>query len=408
MIYTQNRNAIKWTEMLVSILIIGIFDYIFNLSISDWAIDPLIFYILLFSLRYGLLGAFVSFTLTSIYHFMFLLSQGTDLLLFLYDANELAWILLHFFIAIFAGIFSTSFQERYQSLRIRQEEVADENRQLKETVRHLELSQVEMRKKVLDSDYTLSKIYEIGLGLDQDLPDIVRDQLVRTLEQSFYAKQIAIYHVDTSQRTLRLHVRSGEASRLPQTLFIEAGQGLYERMLRTGKLSIRTADETDVPLLIAPIRYDGAIQEVVVIQEVDFNKLRSYEMNMMQLILDWAGTRIEKARAMEWMLARNELVDGTHIYHVAAFEEKVKLQAVRHEQYDQPYSTLALAVDHINLSLIEMELILRQAMREIDIIGYDAETETLHFLLPGTPKEFAERFKERMEQTFLVKGGQKR
>lgn len=394
--------------MVLSILIIGIADYIFNLSLSEWVIDPLIFYILLFSLRYGLLGAFVSFTLTSLHHFMFLLLKGSDLLLFLYDSGELAWIILHFLIAIVAGMFSTSFQERYQSLKIRQEEVADENRQLKETVRHLELSQAEMRKKVLDSDYTLSKIYEIGLSLDQDLPDIVRDQLVHTLERSFYAKQIAIYHVDTSQRTLRLHVRSGEASRLPQTLFIEPGQGLYERMLRTGKLSIRTADETEVPLLVAPIRYDGSIQEVVVIQEVDFNRLRSYEMNMMQLILDWAGTRIEKARAMEWMLARNELVEGTRIYRIAAFNEKVELQAARHEQYDQAYSTVTLEVDHVNLSLIEMELILRQSMREIDIIGYDGETKTLHFLLPGTPQEFAERFKERIEQTFLVKGGQKR
>lgn len=408
MIYTQQRNSIKWMEMILSILIIGIVDYIFNLSISEWLIDPLIFYVLLFSLRYGLLGAFVSFALTSLYHFTILLSEGTDVLLFLYDSSELAWIILHFLVAIVAGTFSTSFQERYQSLKIRQEEVTDENRQLKETVRHLELSQVEMRKKVLDSDYTLSKIYEVGLGLDQDIPDIVRDQLVRTLEQSFYAKQIAIYHVDTSRRTLRLHVRSGDPEHLPQTLFIEAGQGLYERMFRTGRLSIRTADEMGVPLLVAPIRYDGAIQEVVVIQTVDFNRLRSYEMNMMQLVLDWAGTRIEKARAMEWMLAQHELVEGTRIYQIAGFEEKVKLQAARHEQYDQPYSTITLAVDHVNLSLIEMELILRQSMREIDVIGYDAETETLHFLLPGTPQAYAERFKERMEQTFLVKGGQKR
>lgn len=408
MVYTQQRNSIKWIEMIVSILIIGIADYIFNFSIAEWLIDPLIFYILLFSLRYGLLGAFTSFTLTSLYHFTLLLFKGTDLLLFLYDSTELAWIILHFLVAIVAGMFSTSFQERYQSLKIRQEEVTDENRQLKETVRHLELSQVEMRKKVLNSDYTLSKIYEVGLGLDQDIPDIVRDQLVHTLEQSFYAKQIAIYHVDTSRRTLRLHVRSGDPEHLPQTLFIEAGQGLYERMFRTGQLSIRTADEMGVPLLVAPIRYDGAIQEVVVIQTVDFNRLRSYEMNMMQLVLDWAGTRIEKARAMEWMLAQHELVEGTRIYQIAGFEEKVKLQAARHEQYNQPYSTITLAVDHVNLSLIEMELILRQSMREIDVIGYDAETETLHFLLPGTPQAYAERFKERMEQTFLVKGGQKR
>ncbi|WP_269317637.1 hypothetical protein [Exiguobacterium sp. KJ 601] len=162
------------------------------------------------------------------------------------------------------------------------------------------------------------------------------------------------------------------------------------------------------PLLAAPIRYDGAIREVVIVQELDLTRLRSYEMNMMQLVLDWAGTRIEKARAMELMLTQHEFVEGTQIYQMAGFDEKVKLQAARHEQYDQPYSTVALRVDHVNLSLIEMELILRQSMREIDVIGYDAESETLHFLLPGTPQEFADRFKERMEQTFLVKGGQKR
>lgn len=48
MIYTQNRQGIKWIEMIVSILIIGILDYMFNLSILKWTIDPLIFYILLF------------------------------------------------------------------------------------------------------------------------------------------------------------------------------------------------------------------------------------------------------------------------------------------------------------------------------------------------------------------------
>lgn len=407
MIYTQHRTFIKWIEMIVTILLIGILDYTFSLSLSDWAIDPLIFYILLFSLRYGLLGAFVSFALTSLYHFSFLLMEGSDLLLFLYDTNELAWILLHFFVALSAGVFSTSYRERYQSLHIRQEEVVDENEQLKQTIQQLQESQREMRKRVLDSTYTLSKIYEIGLKLDQDVTDLVRDHLIETFTHVFRARQLALYHVDASRRTLRLHVRSGEVERLPQTLFIDSEQGIFARMFQSQKPTIRLADELEGPLLVAPICYEGAVKEVLIVHEIDILRLRSHEMNMMKLVLDWAGTRIEKADALEWMLVSDQLVEGTRMFRMDAFEQKVAQQVLRHEQYDQPYSTVTIPIEGVDLSLIEIELILRQSMREIDVIGYDEDKRVLHFLLPGTPIESAERFKERIEHVFYVKGGKR-
>lgn len=405
MIYTQHRNTVKWIEMLASILLIGILDYMFSLSVSNWAIDPLIFYILLFALRYGLLGAFVSFTMTMLYHLFFLSVEGSDILLFLYDRTELSWIIFHFLVAMVCGIFSTSFQERYLSLRLRHEEVVEENNHLLETVEKLRLSQSTMQKKVLDSDHTLTKIYQVGLELDQTAADIVRDRLVDVLKRSFKAENLAIYHVDASKRTLRLHVRFGEKEVLPQTLFIDPSTGIYQRMFKTNAISIRTMDETDVPLLIAPIRYDGKIQEVVVIQAIDFNRLTSYEMNIMQLILDWTGTRIEKALTMEWNASRGDLIEGTRIHQIEPFNKKVALQQHRAEQYDQPYSTVVLPVEQVRLSLIEMELILRQSMREIDIIGYDETNQMLHFLLPGTPQENAEGFKQRIKELFARKGG---
>ncbi len=405
MIYTQHRNSIKWIEMIVSILIIGLLDYMFSLSISKWIIDPLIFYILLFSLRYGLLGSFVSFLFTLGYHLLFLAVEGSDILLFLYDQQELMWIVFHFLVAVTAGMFSTSFQERYLSLRLRQEEVTEENTRLLETLEALRLAQDTMQKKLLDSNHTLTKIYKIGTDLDQSVADIVRDKLVSTFEQSFKAKHLAIYHVDASRRTLRLHVRFGDKEKLPQTLFIDSESNIYQRMFKQKAIAIRTADEFDVPLLIAPIQYDGKIQEVLVVQEIDFNRLTTYEMNVMQLILDWTGSRIEKAMLMEWNETRHELIEGTHIYQLHHFNEKIQYQEYRLQHYGQPYSTVQMPVADVPLSLIEMELILRQSMREIDLIGFDEETRTLHFLLPGTPEEYAKRFKERIRDVFLRKGG---
>ncbi|MGX8176322.1 hypothetical protein ACWS7L_02395 [Exiguobacterium artemiae] len=405
MIYTQHRNSIKWIEMIVSILIIGLLDYMFSLSISKWIIDPLIFYILLFSLRYGLLGSFVSFLFTLGYHLLFLAVEGSDILLFLYDQQELMWIVFHFLVAVTAGMFSTSFQERYLSLRLRQEEVTEENTRLLETLEALRLAQDTMQKKLLDSNHTLTKIYQIGTDLDQSVADIVRDKLVSTFEQSFKAKHLAIYHVDASRLTLRLHVRFGDKEKLPQTLFIDPESNIYQRMFKQKAIAIRTVDEFDVPLLIAPIQYDGKIQEVLVVQEIDFNRLTTYEMNVMQLILDWTGSRIEKAMLMEWNETRHELIEGTHIYQLHHFNEKIQYQEYRLQHYGQPYSTVQMPVADVPLSLIEMELILRQSMREIDLIGFDEETRTLHFLLPGTPEEYAQRFKERIRDVFLRKGG---
>jgi len=405
MIYTQHRNSIKWIEMIVSILIIGLLDYMFSLSISKWIIDPLIFYILLFSLRYGLLGSFVSFLFTLGYHLLFLAVEGSDILLFLYDQQELMWIVFHFLVAVTAGMFSTSFQERYLSLRLRQEEVTEENTRLLETLEALRLAQDTMQKKLLDSNHTLNKIYKIGTDLDQSVADIVRDKLVSTFEQSFKAKHLAIYHVDASRRTLRLHVRFGDKEKLPQTLFIDPESNIYQRMFKQKAIAIRTVDEFDVPLLIAPIQYDGKIQEVLVVQEIDFNRLTTYEMNVMQLILDWTGSRIEKAMLMEWNETRHELIEGTHIYQLHHFNEKIQYQEYRLQHYGQPYSTVQMPVADVPLSLIEMELILRQSMREIDLIAFDEETRTLHFLLPGTPEEYAQRFKERIRDVFLRKGG---
>lgn len=405
MIYTQHRNSIKWIEMIVSIIIIGLLDYMFSLSISKWTIDPLIFYILLFSLRYGLLGSFVSFLFTLGYHLLFLAVEGSDILLFLYDQQELMWIVFHFLVAVTAGMFSTSFQERYLSLRLRQEEVTEENTRLLETLETLRLAQDTMQKKLLDSNHTLTKIYKIGTDLDQSVADIVRDKLVSTFEQSFKAKHLAIYHVDASRRTLRLHVRFGDKEKLPQTLFIDPESNIYQRMFKQKAIAIRTADEFGVPLLIAPIQYDGKIQEVLVVQEIDFNRLTTYEMNVMQLILDWTGSRVEKAMLMEWNETRHELIEGTHIYQLHHFNEKIQYQEYRLQHYGQPYSTVQMSVADVQLSLIEMELILRQSMREIDLIGFDEETRTIHFLLPGTPEEYAQRFKERIRDVFLRKGG---
>ena len=192
---------------------------------------------------------------------------------------------------------------------------------------------------------------------------------------------------------------------MPQTLFIDPESNIYQRMFKQKAIAIRTADEFDVPLLIAPIQYDGKIQEVLVVQEIDFNRLTTYEMNVMQLILDWTGSRIEKAMLMEWNETRHELIEGTHIYQLHHFNEKIQYQEYRLQHYGQPYSTVQMPVADVPLSLIEMELILRQSMREIDLIGFDEETRTLHFLLPGTPEEYAQRFKERIRDVFLRKGG---
>ncbi|KGX89290.1 hypothetical protein N781_09315 [Pontibacillus halophilus JSM 076056 = DSM 19796] len=407
MIYTQTRTRQKIIELLVVFSVFGIVDQYWNLQLIDRALNPLFFITMLVALRYGLYIGLLSFILSVGYHVIDVMLGGGDLFLAFYDGREQVWLFFNLIIAFACGLFSTSWQERYESLRYRNDELLDDNKELKDAVNLLEDSQRVMEEKMLESKHSLSRVLHIAKALDQPTPELIRNEAITLISDLFETNELALYHVNASKETLRLRIRKGTSTKLPQTLFVEEGSSIYKRLFQTKSITIRTVqDEHDSPTVVGPLIYDNEIQEVLVIDHVQFERLTSYEVQVLSLILEWTSSRIR--RATEWGQKEEETYKfkGTSVYNVEGFKRQVELQQKRGQQFDLPFSLLKINLSgYSEIPLTEMELNLKSCLREIDVIGYDPNGPTLHFLLPGTAPDQKAIVESRIREALQRRGG---
>lgn len=350
----------------------------------------------------GLLG----FLAALVYYSLEVMWGGGDVFLLYYDTSSFMEVLFLILITIIAGLYGTSFKERYDSLRDKNEELTEENEDIKDVMSLLEDSHKSMQNRVLGSEHTLKRIYEVGKALDKPTPELVRNEAISVISDLFKVEEVAIYRVDSSRRAMRLNVRKGPEDVFPQTIFINEDHSMYRRVLTSKTVTIRTIDDKEeAPLLAGPVTLGNEVRDILLINDLEFNRLTNYEIQILSLILDWLSDRIEKSSEMVMKEEETKMWPGTHIYYKYAFDEKVALQQYREGEYDVDYSVLRLKFEGFHgMSKVEAEMILRTHLRELDVIGFDEENEEFCFLLPGTKPEHAPIVEERIRQCLYEKG----
>jgi len=385
-------------------VLIGI-DLVFSLgSIQN---DLNLFYVaaILFALRYGTIFGLISFALLLVYKVVYTGFVGGDIFLLFYDTNSLLTLFYYFALTVIVGLFSTSFRERYEISQFRNEELKDENTYLKETVDLLNTSQTTLRQKLLQSEYSLNQLYELAVSLDLPHPELIRSETIRLLKKYFLASDVAIYHVDRSQKSMRLLIRQAEKKEFPQTIFLDEASGMFKRFFQVQETMLRQLDDEDSdPMLLAPITIDGQTREVVVIKRLPLRKLTTDDLHVLNILFSWIGTRIENAQTLIRKEQHALLYPGTSFYKKDAFTELVALQEQKKLHHGQPYIVLEYALGYEPVSLESIEAIVHSYLREIDVVGYDKDDNKLMLLLPGTSEEHRQRIYDRIEGILIQKG----
>ncbi|WP_396128794.1 hypothetical protein [Exiguobacterium mexicanum] len=239
------------------VLLIGI-DLFFNLGTIQNDLNLFYAAAILFALRYGTIFGLISFGILLLYKVLYTGLMGGDIFLLFYDTNSLLTLFYYFAITVIVGLFSTSFRERYEISQFRNEELKDENTYLKETVDLLNTSQTTLRQKLLQSEYSLNQLYELAVSLDLPHPELIRSETIRLLKKTFLASDVAIYHVDRSQKSMRLLIRQTEKKEFPQTIFLDEASSMFKRFFQVQETTLRQLDDEDTdPMLLAPIVVDG-------------------------------------------------------------------------------------------------------------------------------------------------------
>ncbi|MET3682898.1 K+-sensing histidine kinase KdpD [Alkalibacillus flavidus] len=407
MIYRQTSTIRKILEVLIVFIGLGVLDQYFEMEMREWILNPFLLALLLFSLRYGLMIGLLGFLFTIVYYSVDTVWSGGDVFLLYYDNTLFTEIFFLLIIVVIGGLYGTSFKERYDTLSDKNAEIKEENEEIKDVLALMEDSQRSMQNQVLESEYTLKRIYEVGKALDQPTPDLVRNEAISVISDLFGAEEIAIYHMDSSRIAMRLKERKGPEEVFPQTVFINEDTLMYRRLLSNKTVTIRTIDdEDDAPLLAGPIMWGNEVQDILIINDLEFDRMTRYQIQILSLILDWLSNRIEKSHESVMKEEEMEMFPGTHIYYKDAFDEKVALQQQRKDDYDVDFSVIQLKFEGFHgMSKIEAEIILRTYLRELDIIGFDEKNQEFYFLLPGTHPEDVSIVEDRIRKALYEKGG---
>ncbi|WP_345240542.1 hypothetical protein [Pontibacillus salipaludis] len=406
MFYKQDRLWLKLVEVVGVWALIVFLDLVIEGQIISSVPEILFLFVLLAALRYGLSIGLLAFLLVAVYRLFFSWVTGEDVLLLFYETESLSAFLWLLFVALIAGLFSTSYREKYESLQFHKEETEDENHYLKDTVELLERTQRMLQMKVLESDHSLSRIYQVGIALDQDHPELIRSEALNVFREVFKVKQMAIYHVDQSQRALRLLIRQDEKNRFKQSILIEDTSSMFKRMLEGKTITIRNVeDPEDSPVLLAPLMYEGVIKEVVVLEDVEFHSITAHQMQVLSLVLDWMSSRLQKAYNLQQEKEKPKMFSGTSVYKKQFFNELVEMEEKKAKEFRLPYLVGKIRLKStVEVPIIEAEMMIRSHIREIDRLGYDAGKNELWFLFPGTDPSARDVIFPRIEQVLRMKG----
>ncbi|HHK5535524.1 TPA: nucleoside-diphosphate sugar epimerase [Bacillus mobilis] len=404
MYYKQSNFFQKMIESTILFIVLFFLSTLTDFLTPTYEYFILLFITLIISSRYGISIALFAFLEAIIYIFMRGIYQGNDVLLYFYSSDDwISWIFL-LIISLYCGLMSTSQKERYEDVHIINTELKDENKELKHVIKQLDETRITLRSRVLESNNHLSKMYHMFKALNHTHPEIVLDEGMNVLKMYFGAKKIGIYHVDNNKQSLRIKLRSetGEST-LPQSIFVKNTSLVIKNALAHNRPFFRTNEDfQDAPLLVGPVLFQEDVQYIIVLDEIEFSKVTSEQFELFTWYLRWMGDRLQNASSI-WLASQEDrTLPNTSIYYQDEFEHLLKIEKKRYETLSYPYSYFEFNAPQDSLQVINS--ILKNLLRDIDILGYNKDQQKIMVLLPGTKEQFLLPVKERIQNALSSEG----
>ena len=407
MFYRQSNVGMKWLETLGLMGLLIVADLIWDGALSESLLQPFVIVMVLIAARYGLLFGFTAFVMYFGYTLYSYLAPGGDILLLFYDVNFLLTWLFNLAVVLIAGLYASSQRERYESLHYNLEEVKTDNTYLHDTVNLMEKTQRILKQKLLESDISVQKLYNIAVRLDQKQIELIRSEALAVLSEIYQSSSLAIYHVDSSQKSLRLITRRGSSEAFPQTILINEQESVISRAMQSKKLGIRDVKDADgSPLVVAPILVHEQVKEMIIFQDFDFNKLTPHDLQLLETLMQWIGSRYANANAFFEREEQHKMHEGSRVYKPEFFRKKVMVEQQKEETDSIPHTVLEFDLKKtVGLTPFMLQELIEPHVREIDVMGFSEKTFEFYLLLPGTDPTLGNQIvKERITQLFEKKG----
>jgi hypothetical protein len=311
------------------------------------------------------------------------------------SASYLTISLSLFLTGLVLGAIADARQKRYQRLRREHEETTKRFKEFDCAYQLMERAKEELENRILELTNSFTTIFDevknlIGLGRRKLIVE-----LVHLLNRYGNAEQLAAYSV--TEAGFHLEAELGHTDMLAPTIgrtdrpimahAMEAKKMVTLRDVL--KLEGRELAQCDALAAVPLLDARGEVTVVVTIEKIPFMHFNQYSLNVIALLCEWAGSLLKHQGKASDLVAQSLCDPNLGIYREKYLRERLEEEVSRSTRYHLPLSacTIALAPDIDFKGLVSL---LREELREVDVMAVTDDLEELVVLLPMTPPEGAE------------------
>ena len=255
----------------------------------------------------------------------------------------------------------------------------------------------ELDSKILSQESTLGTLYEAAQGLRTLSIDSIYPAVLDILREFMDVEECSIYLLDGTEFRLDTALRHGK-SYIPEV--VPWGESLMSIAADQKRaVSIRDiASNESMPsgiVISAPILADNHqhVVGVLNVEKMPFLKFTSDSVRVAGLVADWCGSSVENATVFaetKDKLIADEITDA---YTFDYFLRRLREEFVRARRYELDLSLIMLEFPGLSNAsdegrdevLMAFSMILKNQVREIDILFISDIPGAFYLILPTTP-----------------------
>jgi len=359
---------------------------------------PLLIMVGLMALRYGNYLGVLSATIASLVYLYAHAYLGRDLVIFFTSWEYYKFLLMFYLTAVTLGTFRDYSDNKIAELGAQLSENKHDLGTLIEAQQKALFVNSELKKQIIGTEDSILSLYSLASALESLRPEVLYTELASVMAHFLRAQAVSIYTVDSDEQFLRLKVSLGHdvtPARSLRTLdFTYLTTVVSEK--RAYRVSADSAPRD--PVFSAPITKDGHVIAVVNVDKADFYMVTEYSFDLFKVIIEWVSKSLIRALEVEESLHENYYHPNSRLLKLVYFMERVAEEKRRLTKYGLPYSLLRLANGGQSHAVAGDGL--SECLREVDVVGYDDQTDELVVLLPLTGARALDIVKERLQGCF--------
>lgn len=394
-LFSKRPDTIPILENIALFAIVAFFTLLSATGVSPLSVDFRILYIIVvgvfFGTRQSMLAAALS-CLLLIFERMFI---GVPLKSVIYDLNVMLMNVQYLIIGVSVGYMV---ERKNAQIDIKDNEIAH----LKEDYDYLYMLYDETRKinaefeeRLLQYGDSYGRLFSIVSELDTLSPEKILFSTFDVLEQILNVKRASIYLANKSGTYLRRAAASnGAGGFLPRSTRLDDFPQ-WKMIINSREIYKNDSLNPSMPSMAAPIIFNERVIALVLIENMDFEKLTLYYYNLFKVVVSLVSSAITKAYLYEQAIIENSYHIGTMIMKEEQFR---KLFIIRQEAASNHLSefTILYVEDSFDFETCKLKSkMIAEKIRENDYIGF-WEDGKMYVLLSNTSEKDAEFVIERL------------